>query len=237
MLKWSLHDKKLTEKTISKYGEHNRRILEHVKLFSLGTSIGDGFRHLNHLKTDDSSKKLGFHLDASLKMNVGECLHPAPSLEVMNPEWIDQLRLMQHSDGVFAVLKFRDTHVLKETRTYVPLPQTPHKLDCRTQARVDELARLLRQPKEQVFRIPRCIGWKYVSLQSRIAFLFEIPQNMKPEPVSLITLLEDRDIKVSLGGKFQLAHGLAKCIAQLHMVRWVSILLLTSELVLIPPGS
>lgn len=237
MLRWSLYDKKQTEKTIRDFGDLNSRILDHIKLVCLGSSIGVDLRHLNHLKTDDNSKKLGFDMDATLKMTRGECLDHAQSLEVMNPEWIEQLRLTQHVDGEFAVLTCSGTHILEETRTYVPFPQSPHELDPRTQARVDELAGLLQQPKEQVFRIPRCIGWKFVSLQNRIAFLFEIPQNMKPEPVSLMTLLKDLDIKVSLGGKFQLAHGLAKCIAQLHMVRWVSILFATSEIVLILSGS
>ncbi|KAK0513088.1 hypothetical protein JMJ35_004074 [Cladonia borealis] len=203
MLRWSFYDKKQTEKIVRDFGDLNSRIMDHIKL------------------TDDNSKKLGFDVDATLKLNVGETRDHAQSLEIMNPEWIDQLHHTQHVDGEFAVLNCIGARVLEESRTYVPFPQTPHGLDPRTKDRVDALARLLQQPKEQVFRIPRCIGWKFVSSQNRIAFLFEVLPDVKPQPVSLIKLLENLDMKMSLGGKFRLAHSLAKCMAQLHMVRWV----------------
>ena len=222
MLRWSFYDKKQTEKIIRDFGDLNSRILDHIKLVCLGSTIGVDLRHLNHLKEDDNSKRLGFDLDATLKLTVGESQGQAQSLELMNPQWIEILRHTSHVEGEFAVLDCGGVYMLQETRAYVPFQQTPHALDPRTQDRVDALARLLQQPKEQVFRIPKCVGWKFVSLQNHIAFLFEVPRGVKPHPVSLVKLLEDPSMKVSLGSKFQLAYGLAKCMAQLHMVRWVS---------------
>ncbi len=237
MLRWSFYDKKQTEKIVRDFGDLNSRIMDHIKLVCLGSAIGVDLQHLNHLKTDDNSKKLGFDVDATLKLTVGETQDHAQSLEIMNPKWIEQLHHTQHVDGEFAVLNCIGARVLEESRTYVPFPQTPHGLDPRTKDRVDALARLLQQPKEQVFRIPRCIGWKFVSSHNRIAFLFEVPPDVKPQPVSLIKLLENLDMKMSLGGKFRLAHSLAKCMAQLHMVRWVGMQSATSVIVLILEGS
>ena len=222
LLRWSLYDKKQTEKTIRDFGDLNSRILDQIKLVCLGSAIGVDLRHLNHLKEDDNSKRLGFDVDATLKLTVGESQGNAQSLELMKPQWIELLRHTKHVEGEFAVLDCDGVYMLQEARAYVPFPQTPYALDPRTQDRVDALARLLSQPKEQVFRIPKCVGWKFVSLQNHIAFLFEVPRGVKPHPVSLVKLLEDPNLKVSLGSKFLLAYGLAKCMAQLHMVRWVS---------------
>ena len=222
MLRWSLYDKKQTEKTIREFGDLNSRILEQIKLVCLGSAIDVDLRHLNHLKEDDNSKRLGFDVDATLKLTGGESQANAQSLELMNPHWIELFRHTKHVEGEFAVLDCDGVHMLQEARAYVPFPQTPYALDPRTQDRVDALARLLQQPKEQVFRIPKCVGWKFVALQNHIAFLFEVPRGVKPHPVSLVGLLDDPNLKVSLGSKFMLAYGLAKCMAQLHMVRWVS---------------
>ena len=204
------------------FGDLNSKILDHIKLVCLASAIGVDLRHLNHLKEDDNSKKLGFDLAATLTLTVGESQGHTQSLELMKPQWMEILRHTQHVEGEFAVLDCDGAFMLREARAYVPVDQTPHTLDPRTQNRVDALARLLQQPKEQVFRIPKCVGWKFVSLQNQIAFLFEVPKGVKPHPVSLVKLLEDSNMRVPLGSKFQLAYGLAKCMAQLHMVRWVS---------------
>lgn len=86
---------------------------------------------------------------------------------------------------------------------------------------MDALAKLLHQPKELVFRIPRCVGWTYSKPEEIIAFVFDLEKPMDNDPVSLLSLLGDREIKIFLGDKFKLALGLARCISQLHMVNWV----------------
>lgn len=223
LIRWSLRDKKHTENLLQEYSDLNGRIHEQIKLICLGSSIGLDLRHLHHLKTDDNSRKLGFDIDATLKLSIGESNIDATSLELTSPRWTDLLSAATSGQGSFMVLKDNDTFVLQESRFYAPLPQQTHDIDPRTRDRVEALARLLRQQKEQVFRIPRCIGWKFVPSLKHIAFLFEIPQGVTPKPVSLLQLLGDVDVKLSLGSKFHLALGLAKCMAQLHMVRWVSI--------------
>ena len=227
LIRWSLRDKKHTEKLLQEYGDLNGRIHEQIKLICLGSSIGLDLRHLHHLKTNDNSRTLGFDIDATLKLSIGASDGDATSLELTHPRWTNLLSSATSGQGSFMVLKGNDTFVLQESRSYAPLTQETHHIDPRTRDRVESLARLLRQQKEQVFRIPRCIGWMYVPLQKQIAFLFEIPQGVTPEPISLLQLLGIADMKLSLGSKFQLALGLAKCMAQLHMVRWVSIGFLT----------
>jgi hypothetical protein len=88
--------------------------------------------------------------------------------------------------------------------------------------RIDALAKLLHQPKELVFRIPRCLGWKYNKTDKTVAFVFDIDRPVDCAPISLLTLLGDNTIKISLGDKFRIALGLTRCISQLHMVHWVS---------------
>lgn len=88
--------------------------------------------------------------------------------------------------------------------------------------RIDALAKLLHQPKELVFRIPRCIGWKYTKADQNIAFVFDLEKPVDYAPTDLLTVLSVNTMKISLGDKFRLALGLARCISQLHMVQWVS---------------
>jgi len=83
--------------------------------------------------------------------------------------------------------------------------------------------RLLQQPKEHVFLIPRCRGWRYITGQERIAFVFDIPSGYEPSPLSLLDLLRSPKAKLSLNEKLQVAFGLARSISQLQMVRWVGL--------------
>ena len=227
LIRWSLRDKKQTEKFLQEYSDLNGRIHEQIKLICLGSSIGLDLRHLHHLKTNDNSRKLGFDIDATLKLSIGASDVDATSLELTHPRWKNLLSTATSGQSSFMVLKDNDAFVLRESRSYAPLTQHTHDIDPRTRDRVESLARLLRQQKEQVFRIPPCIGWMFVPSQKQIAFLFEIPQGVTPKPISLLQLLGNADMKLSLGSKFQLALGLAKCMAQLHMVRWVSTASLT----------
>ncbi|KAL3444375.1 hypothetical protein BJX65DRAFT_319991 [Aspergillus insuetus] len=94
-------------------------------------------------------------------------------------------------------------------------------VDPRTRLKIESLASLLHQPKEQLFRILPCVGWKYLPAQSSIAFVFEIQPPPLGSPVSLQRLLFDRLDRPELGDRFRLALGLSKCIAQLHMVQWL----------------
>ena len=220
-IRWSFRDKKQTEKLLQEYGELNGRTHEQIKLICLGSSNGLDVRHLHHLKTNDNSKQLGFDIDATLKLSIGQSDDNTQSLELSDPQWSALLAQTNTSSGSFMVLGSDTSSVLQEMRSYTPFPQQPHEVDPRTRDRVDSLARLLQQQKEQVFRIPRCIGWKFIALQKQIVFLFEIPQGVAPRPLTLLQLLGNAGLKLSLRSKFQLALGLAKCMAQLHMVRWV----------------
>jgi hypothetical protein len=122
----------------------------------------------------------------------------------------------------FGLMQVNGMRFLQENRSYDEHRHgtSSTEVDPRTRDRVDGLAKLLQHPKERVFCIPRCVGWKYVPSARRIAFAFEIPADVTTEPVSLRRLLDGTE-KPELGDKFQLAFGLARCIAQLQMVKWV----------------
>jgi hypothetical protein len=126
----------------------------------------------------------------------------------------------------FSTVYVEGRTVLLERFTYdhvphtVPEGPTTQSISPRTRRCVDALAKLLRQPKEQVFRIPRCLGWKFLAEKKSIAFVYETqPERSNIVPVDLLQLLGNREARVSLGDKFMLALALAKCISQLHMVK------------------
>ena len=104
-------------------------------------------------------------------------------------------------------------NLLRENWFYDGHHDQVNELDPITRSRMDALAKLLHQPKEQVFRIPRCTGWKYVAIQNRIAFVFENPSAQSSKPISLQKLVASTEERPSLSSKFLLAHGLARCVA------------------------
>ena len=220
-IRWSLRDKKRTEIIVTNFADLNGRIHEHIKLLCLGSSIGVNLKHLEHLQEDANSKKLGFNVDATLRLTTDSATALPGTLELPDA-WFGPLGFQPASEH-FTVFNKNNQSYLVENRPYKGRWGHVDELDPVAKGRVDALAKLLQQPKEQVFRIPRCTGWKHISSQKSTAFVFENPSPQSSKLTSLKDLVASKDEKPSLGSKFQLAHGLARGIAQLHMVRWVSL--------------
>lgn len=177
-------------------------------------------QHLKRLQDDESSKLLGFDLDANLKIQAAEGSRTNVSFE-LGPSWLGAQRNAVPVEQRFALVQHDGCVFLMEhRRNDGPQPQSGT-LDQRTKQRVNDLAGLLSQPKEQVFCIPQCIGWTYNPSKDRISFLFETPAGHEPTPTSLHQLLDMKNVKLNLGQRFKLALALAKCIAQLQLVKWV----------------
>ena len=224
-MRWSLRDKKRMEGIVRKFQDRNRMVREDIEALTAESRLGIDPGHLHHLQSDDNSRDLGFDTNATLTLTLQHAEADVRSLELTSPAWLDYFRKATSFsiEGNFSVIKAGNIPFLQEDRPYTSPPQMPHDVDPRTRDRVNLLAKLLEQRKGQVFRIPHCIGWKYERLTKRIGFIFEIPNGVQAQPVSLIKLLNDEEANIQLGKKFQLAHGLAECIAKLHMVKWVSI--------------
>ena len=220
MIKWSFRDKKRVEAILFDFARLNGQIHEYIKFICLGTSIGVGLNHLEHLQDDENSIGLGFDVDAKLKLSVQREEGLPESFELPNP-WAPQILELPTQER-FAIFRYGGASYLMESRPYEGAGSFQSELGSLSKHRTDALARLLQQPKEQVFRIPRCIGWRYMQRQSSIAFVFENPTPQCHKSVSLNELLRSDHEKPSLNSKFNVAHGLAKGIAQLHLVRWVS---------------
>ena len=229
---WSLRDKKRVESIVRDFNDQNARIHEKIKLWCLASQLGVNIQHLQRLQNDDISKRLGFDKDATLRLTQWDAQNFQTSLELRDNSWNKHLKAIppRPDQGLFATFEKDGKTLIQENHIYdeavgnfgSPNSVDTPALDTRTKKRVDALAKLLHQPKEQVFRIPPCVGWKYLPLQRSIAFVFEIQPTLSAEPTSLLRLLSSAEVKPELGDKFRLALGLSRCIAQLHMVKWVS---------------
>jgi hypothetical protein len=228
---WSFRDKKRVESIVHEFNDQNGRIHEKIKLWCLASQLGVNIQHLERLQQDVNSKRLGFDVDATLRLAQWDAQNDTSSLELRDPSWDQSLKAITQipDQGLFAMfirhgkVMIQENHPYEESRSSGSDPgRDPGRLDARTESRVDSLAKLLHQPKEQVFRIPPCVGWKYLPSQKAIAFVFEVQSRPVTEPVSLLRLLSSSDLKPELGDKFRLALGLARCISQLHMVKWAS---------------
>ena len=223
--RWSFQDKKRVKTIVEEVGDQNNRVHEQIKLWCLASQLGVNVQHLQRLQLDDVSRQLGFDVDATLRLTQWDAVHAQASLELTDPSWNRYLKPITPvpNQGKFATFTKDDVAYVQEGHDYEFEARSPSDvLDGRTRKKVDDLAKLLHQPKEQVFRIPRCVGWKFMPLQKSIGFVFEMPSTLDAQPISLLRLLSNAEVKPELGDKFRLALNLARCISQLHMVRWVS---------------
>ena len=222
--RWSFQDKKRVKTILDELGDQNNRIHEKIKLWCLASQLGVNVQHLQRLQDNDDSRSLGFDVDATLRLTQWDALNAQSSLELTNPEWNSYLQPITPiaNQGRFAAfVKDNNTYVHEDHDYQVEARYSTDQLDGRTRKKIDDLAKILHQPKELVFRIPRCIGWKFLPSQKSIGFVFEMPSEPGAQPTSLLRLLSNSDVKPELGDKFRLALNLARCISQLHMVKWV----------------
>ena len=219
LLRWSLRDKKEMVVIIEHFAKVNDQLIEMVRFLSLASAIGVDLRHLEHLRTDQDAVKLGMHDDASLALTVSNTGRVSENFE-LEESWSKILEKARAVEDRFAVFNWNGTNMLRENCLY--LHGTESQLDPQTQNRVNLLTKLLYQPKEKLFCIPPCHGWSYSPKRKQISYLFKLPSGLGLEPKSLLVLLKDPKAQPPLGMKFNIAHNLARSIAQLHMVKWVS---------------
>jgi hypothetical protein len=221
--KWTFLDRKRVAAILRSFEDRNARLKSKVEFWCFVSQLGASVDHLKHLQTNESSRRLGFDRDASLRLtqcSLPESGEQADTLELMDPSWNQHIREIQsikHQGSLTTFTKDGTTYV-QENHEYLGQDTV---VDLRTRHKVESLASLLHQPKEQLFRILPCVGWKYLPAHGSIAFVFEIQPQPLGSPVSLQRLLFDRPDRPELRDRFRLALGLAKCIAQLHMVQWV----------------
>ncbi|OMP87512.1 hypothetical protein BK809_0007599 [Diplodia seriata] len=228
ILKWSFYDKKRTAEILSDFSELNNGVHEKIKLLCLASDIGLDIQHLRHLQEDESSIRLGFNIDATLKLTThNEIQIPTPSSE-LESTWIPSLRAALSVEKRFGLLEYNNCKYLQENQLC--------DLNPRTRVRLDELTKLLNQPKELHFCIPRCVGWKYLPGSQSVAIVFELPIDAEPAPQSLFRILGSRGTRLSLGDRFKLALALSRCIAQLHMVKWMHESFRSENILFFPNG-
>ena len=222
-LRWVGRDKKRVEAIVRNFGELNSRILEHTKLWCLGTAIGVDLQHLKRLENDQNSKQLGFDVDAKLQLTASNLDVPSGTLQILDARLYSSIQTAKKIEDRFGFLEWNGQNFLVEYRSYAPDSPVSVDIDSRTERLIDDLAKLLHQPKEPMFRTPSCSGWTNTSLMNQIAFLFVAPQDAKLEPRSLFRLLAADLAKPSLSDKFHLSYQLARCISRLQLVRWVGL--------------
>jgi hypothetical protein len=230
VIQWSFRDKKRTEVLLTDFTDLNRRIHENIKLFILGSSLAvNPEQHLRYLQDNPASQKLGFDIDATLRLHVEQTDEIEGDSELPEHPWcysIATATTVPRNENQYAVINDSNSYFLVEYHRYAPDPLDSTialgtEVDSKTRTLLNGLARLLQEPKEEEFLIPRCHGWKYDPTKKRIAFVFDTPQGFCGTSVSLLDLLRKPATKVTLTMKLQIAFGLARSISNLHMVQWV----------------
>lgn len=235
-LRWSLLDKKRVEAIVNEFSEVNKRIYDNIKLWCLGTSIGVDLQHLRHMEENTTSRALGFDVDARLQLAASAEQSIPGTLEVQQSEDAHRaLYSVVPVEGKFGIMQWDSKPMLVEYRSYAPESPVPVEMDSRTYDLVDKLAKLLRQPKETVFRTPSCWGWARQMQHNRVAFMFSIPEGCASQPKSLYHILGAGSQPPSLGQRFMLALQLARCISHLQLVKWVHKSFRSENILFFPP--
>ena len=227
LLKWSFRDKKDISAVVGKFADVNDRLLEMIRFWSLASAIGVDLRHLEHLQKDEDAVMLGLHEDASLALTLSDTGNAPRNFE-LDECWDGVLQESGTMGDPFAVFQWNGRHILRENCLSLPIEAAS--IDPQTRNRINSLTQLLHQPKEELFCILRCEGWRVLPHSERITYLYEIPVGREPEAESLLRLLNNAtttNVCPSLDVKFNLAYSLARSIAQLHMVKWASTQTLT----------
>ena len=203
---------------LDQFAEKNDRMSEMVRFWSLASEIGVDLRHLDLLRKDEDAVTLGVQKDASLAFAVSDTSRISQSFE-LDSSWDNVLSKSELVDGQFAVFDWNGRKMLQENCIY--FPREENSIDQQTRNRINALVELLYQPKEKVFCTLILQGWRLVAQSQRVAYLFNIPSSVRPEPKSLLRLLHDSALHPSLGIKFRLAYNLAQSLSQFHLVNWV----------------
>ncbi|KFY83509.1 hypothetical protein V498_08021 [Pseudogymnoascus sp. VKM F-4517 (FW-2822)] len=227
-INWSFRDKKRATVILNEFSDINHRIHENIKLLCLASSMGvSSQHHLHHLHTDPHSVVLGYSVDANLRITSEVAQAGRDDLELPDTPWRPILSESRLAQGHFGLAVCDKKDIILEFRHYSPASwdtawdSKDILVDSRTRSLVNGLARMLQQPREHVFMIPRCLGWKSIPEQCQIAFVFDVPAGRDPQPSSLLSLLRNRNLRTSLNDRLNVAFGLARSIAQLQLVRWV----------------
>ncbi|KAF2146712.1 uncharacterized protein K452DRAFT_355176 [Aplosporella prunicola CBS 121167] len=190
-LRWISHDKRRALSIITRVVDLNTRLRDKLELLLMASTVGGGLQHLKRLQSSPHARELGFQDDD----------------------------IVFDRESRFTSTCRNGNHVLVENSG--PVGESFSALTGHMRHRVEALAGFLHQPKGQSFRIPRCLGWQFVPEKQSVTLVFEAPGNNAMKPISLLEMLRTKSIKPSLRDKFQVAFGLAKSVAQLHMVQWV----------------
>lgn len=218
--RWSLWDKKRVSTIVKTFVNLNNRIHGNIKLWCLCTSVGVNLQHLARLRDEESSKQLGFDNDAVMQLAATDSQMMDMSLELRDRELHLAAQRSALLEGRFRMFDWRQAPVFVEYRRRLAgMDEHKAPMDHRTKICVEKLARLLHQPKEQIFRTPSCIGWLVDPFNNDIGFVYAVPQ-ATGTPMSLLKAFDIKDLRANLGQKFRLAHELARCISRLQLVKW-----------------
>lgn len=99
LLRWSLRDKKRVEAIIHTFSDRNDRLHEKIKLWCLASQLGVRTDHLRYLQDDQTSKSLGFDIDATLRLTQRDAQEMKSSLELSDSSWAEYLKPIISVEG------------------------------------------------------------------------------------------------------------------------------------------
>jgi hypothetical protein len=165
LFKWTFRDRKRVAAILRSFEDRNARLKSKVEFWCFVSQLGASVDHLKHLQTNVSSRKLGFDRDASLRLtqySLPGSREQARALELTDPSWnqhIKEIQPIKYQGSLTTFTKDGTTYV-QENHEYIGQDTV---IDLRTRHKIESLTSLLHQPKEQLFRILPCVGWKYLA--------------------------------------------------------------------------
>ena len=204
---------------MARYVNLNDHLRATVEMLNMASNIGLDLQHLENMQQNPLAKQLGFDDNAALRLAGARAVEGMTENYELDDTWIARLVNIAPVEDKFVTGSKDDMIVLQENCEYKVEDGTD--VSPQTRSRLNGLACLLQQPKERIFRIPHCVGWRFVASTRHIAFVFQSPMPSVSQPRSLLWLLQNNEGRPSLKDKFMLAHTLARSVSQLQLVQWV----------------
>lgn len=212
---WAARTKNRVEKLVRDYEDWLKEIQQAIEESWWPLTFFDNFVNVKALEEDGDCKTAGLATSAGTRKLL------LSDAEFANNKIPDQIENLQAFDKFpRGVALYEGCHVLVEELSYEP--DKDGFLDSVLERRFKQVTALMKQQKDDEFRVLSCEGYDQVaSSPPKFRLMSRIPEQANPVPKTLLDLIDPKiSEKPSLGERFQLCYYLAQSMSLFHSVGW-----------------
>lgn len=233
-MRWAIWDKKGAQRIVEEFEEWNERLRQMIETVWWPLPFFSTSAQLLILEQDQDASTAGLLGSISLRRLLVPDAKPngeaIKTLNIPRDQFHPQETFQSLTTGTIVG---QEGFAMVEYKEYEP--NGDGSIDTVVTKRIRQLALLLHDQDDPRFKVLRCAAFFNDRANNRFGFAFSIPDDLKPQPISLSTQLLVKGIRPNLGARLKLAHALAESLQLLHSVGWIHKSLRSENIVLFPP--